>query len=61
MDASLAILNVMTSIDMPKEVYLEEVILLVVQVAKALLENTLYPQFDPLYKTDQQFGMSHIG
>lgn len=60
LDASLAILNIMTSADMPKMVYLEDVILRIVKVAKAQLESTLYPQFDPLYNPDQQFGTSHI-
>ena len=52
MDASLTGLNIMTGRNMPKQVYLEDVIDRVIHFAKFQLHNTIYPEFDPVYKVD---------
>jgi cohesin loading factor subunit SCC2 len=52
MDASLTGLTVMTARNMPKQVYLEDVIERVIHFAKFQLHNTIYPEFDPVYKID---------
>ncbi|XP_029051204.1 nipped-B-like protein isoform X1 [Osmia bicornis bicornis] len=51
-DASLIALHIMTSGNMPKMVYLEDVIDRIVLFMKFQLQNTIYPSFDPVYKID---------
>ncbi|KYN03047.1 Nipped-B-like protein [Cyphomyrmex costatus] len=51
-DASLIALHIMTSSNMPKTVYLEDVIDRIVLFMKFQLQNTIYPSFDPVYKID---------
>ncbi|KAJ8401576.1 hypothetical protein AAFF_G00378930 [Aldrovandia affinis] len=55
-DACLTALNIMTSIHMPKAVYIEDVIERVLQYTKFHLQNTLYPQYDPVYRVDPHGG-----
>ena len=52
MDASLTCLSVMTSLNMHKMVYLEDVIERMILYAKFQLQNTIYPEFDPVYRVD---------
>lgn len=52
MDASLAALYIITAPDMPKQVYLEDVIERIILFAKWQLQNTVYPEFDHVYKID---------
>ncbi|KAK9532406.1 hypothetical protein VZT92_009788 [Zoarces viviparus] len=49
-DACLTALNIMTSPHMPKAVYIEDVIERVLQYTKFHLQNSLYPQYDPVYR-----------
>ena len=51
-DAALTALYIMTSPRMPKEVYLEDVIEKLVMMTKVQLQNSIYPDFDPVYKVD---------
>ncbi|ELU12686.1 hypothetical protein CAPTEDRAFT_160616 [Capitella teleta] len=51
-DAALTALYVMTSPGMPKEVYIEDVIERVVSMAKMQLQNTIFPDYDPVYRID---------
>ena len=51
-DAGLAALSIMTAPDMPKEVFLEDVIERVVMMTKQQLQNTIFPEFDPVYKVN---------
>uniref|UniRef100_A0A9J7ZQA5 Nipped-B protein n=2 Tax=Cyprinus carpio TaxID=7962 RepID=A0A9J7ZQA5_CYPCA len=55
-DACLTALNIMTSSHMPKAVYIEDVIERVLQYTKFHLQNTLYPQYDPVYRIDPKGG-----
>lgn len=55
-DACLTALNIMTSARMPKAVYIEDVIERVVQYTKFHLQNTLYPQYDPVYRVKPHGG-----
>ncbi|KAM6959390.1 nipped-B-like protein A [Aplochiton taeniatus] len=55
-DACLMSLNIMTSVRMPKAVYIEDVIERVLQYTKYHLQNTLYPQYDPVYRVDPHGG-----
>ncbi|XP_006006990.1 nipped-B-like protein isoform X2 [Latimeria chalumnae] len=55
-DACLMALNIMTSPNMPKAVYIEDVIERVIQYTKFHLQNTLYPQYDPVYRVDPHGG-----
>ncbi|XP_066568279.1 nipped-B-like protein A isoform X2 [Amia ocellicauda] len=55
-DACLTALNIMTSHHMPKAVYIEDVIERVLQYTKFHLQNTLYPQYDPVYRVDPHGG-----
>ncbi|KAL3869511.1 hypothetical protein ACJMK2_042182, partial [Sinanodonta woodiana] len=52
MDASLTAMYIMTAKDMPKQVYLEDVIERVIIFGKFQLQNTIYPEFDPVYRVD---------
>lgn len=52
-DACLTALNIMTSPHMPKAVYIEDVIERVLQYTKFHLQNSLYPQYDPVYRKGQ--------
>ncbi|XP_029115450.1 nipped-B-like protein A isoform X4 [Scleropages formosus] len=55
-DACLTALHIMTSAHMPKAVYIEDVIERVLQFTKFHLQNTLYPQYDPVYRVDPHGG-----
>ncbi|XP_073322109.1 nipped-B-like protein A isoform X2 [Pagrus major] len=55
-DACLTALHIMTSTHMPKAVYIEDVIERVLQFTKFHLQNTLYPQYDPVYRVDPHGG-----
>ncbi|MEE6458027.1 hypothetical protein FKM82_000154 [Ascaphus truei] len=55
-DACLTTINIMTSPSMPKAVYIEDVIERVIQYTKFHLQNTLYPQYDPVYRVDHHGG-----
>ncbi|XP_007244853.3 nipped-B-like protein B isoform X2 [Astyanax mexicanus] len=55
-DACLTALNIMTSTRMPKAVYIEDVIERVLQYTKFHLQNTLYPQYDPVYRVGPHGG-----
>lgn len=56
-DACLTTINIMTSPNMPKAVYIEDVIERVIQYTKFHLQNTLYPQYDPVYRLDPHGGL----
>uniref|UniRef100_A0AAX7TYU8 Nipped-B protein n=1 Tax=Astatotilapia calliptera TaxID=8154 RepID=A0AAX7TYU8_ASTCA len=58
-DACLTALNIMTSPHMPKAVYIEDVIERVLQYTKFHLQNSLYPQYDPVYRVDPHGGGMH--
>ena len=58
-DACLTALNIMTSSRMPKAVYIEDVIERVLQYTKFHLQNTLYPQYDPVYRVNPHGGQHH--
>ncbi|XP_061216321.1 nipped-B-like protein isoform X2 [Neopsephotus bourkii] len=55
-DACLTAINIMTSPNMPKAVYIEDVIERVIQYTKFHLQNTLYPEYDPVYRVDPHGG-----
>ncbi|KAL3316740.1 hypothetical protein Ciccas_004609 [Cichlidogyrus casuarinus] len=50
--SSLVGLHLMTSVDMPREVYLEDFIQSSVQVVRFQFFNCIYPEYDPAYRTD---------
>lgn len=53
-DASLTALYIMTSANMPKRVFLEDLIERIVVLAKFQIQNTIYPLFDPVYRVDSR-------
>lgn len=53
-DASLISLYVLTSPNMHKKVYLEDVIDKIILFTKYQLHNTIYPVYDPVYRTKQK-------
>lgn len=53
-DAALTSLYIMTAPDMPKQVYIEDVIEKLVMMVKTQLQNTIYPEFDPVYRIDNK-------
>uniref|UniRef100_A0A3Q1J4Q2 Nipped-B protein n=1 Tax=Anabas testudineus TaxID=64144 RepID=A0A3Q1J4Q2_ANATE len=59
-DACLTALHIMTSPRMPKAVYMEDVIERLLQYTKYHLQNTLYPQYDPVYRVDPHGGQSYF-
>nr|CAD7197517.1 unnamed protein product [Timema douglasi] len=60
-DASVTSLYIMTSPNMPKKIYLEDVIDRIVVFTKYQLQNTIYPSFDPVYRTDSKAKDIFIG
>lgn len=52
--SSLTSLHILTSSNMPKRVYLEDLIDRVVIFTKFQLQNTIYPMFDPVYRIDRK-------
>lgn len=50
MDAALTAIYIMTSTKMPKQVFIEDVIDRIVMFGKFQLVNTIYPEFDPVYR-----------
>lgn len=53
-DACLTCLYVMTSPNMPKRVYIEEVIDRVIRFIKFHFHNTIFPSFDSTYRLDNK-------
>ena len=53
-DASLTSMYILTSPNMPKRIYLEDVIDRVVVFCKFQLVNTIYPSFDPVYRVENK-------
>ncbi|XP_060588229.1 nipped-B-like protein B isoform X3 [Ruditapes philippinarum] len=49
-DAALTAIYIMTSSKMPKQVFIEDVIDRIVMFGKFQLQNTIYPEFDPVYR-----------
>ncbi|XP_053394741.1 nipped-B-like protein isoform X2 [Mercenaria mercenaria] len=49
-DAALTAIYIMTSPKMPKQVFIEDVIDRIVMFGKFQLQNTIYPEFDPVYR-----------
>ncbi|XP_068082252.1 nipped-B-like protein isoform X2 [Anabrus simplex] len=60
-DASLTSLYILTSPNMPKRIYLEDVIDRIVVFMKYQLQNTIYPSFDPVYRVDSKVKDSYTG
>lgn len=52
--SSLAALHILTSPNMPKRVYLEDLIDRLVIFTKFQLQNTIFPMFDPVYRVDKR-------
>jgi len=52
MDSALTALYIMTTRRMPKQVYLEDVIERIILFGKFQLQNTIFPEFDPVYRID---------
>jgi cohesin loading factor subunit SCC2 len=50
--ASLTALHILTSQNMPKRAYIEDLIDRIVHFTKFQLQNTIYPTFDPVYRVD---------
>ena len=51
-EASLVILFIATSPQVPKQVQMEETFESIVNMTKFQLENNVFPEFDPVYKVD---------
>jgi len=61
-DAALTAIYIITSPKMPKQVFLEDVIDRIVLFGKFQLTNTIYPEFDPVYRINpKDKGMSWKG
>jgi len=54
--SALAALHILTSSNMPKRTYLEDLIDRIVIFTKFQLQNTIYPTFDPVYRIDKRGG-----
>lgn len=53
-EAALVALHILTSPNMPKRVYLEDVIERIVQLARFQLSHSIYPAYDPVYATKRE-------
>lgn len=54
LDATLLVLHVMTASRMPKKVYMEEVIELMVTLIRYHLQHNIFPEYDPIYKVESE-------
>ena len=52
LDAALIAMYIMTSKEMPKEVFIEDVIETLVSMTKTQLQSVIFPEFDPVYRFD---------
>lgn len=48
----------MTAPNMPKRAYLEDVIERILQLARFQLQHSIYPAYDPVYRTESKTGSS---
>lgn len=60
-EASLTVLNIMTSKKMSKRVYIEDVIDRVALFLRFQLSNTIYPSFDPVYREISKSKTGYVG
>ena len=51
-DAALLVLHIMTAPRMPKKVYIEEIIEMIVSLIRYNLQHNIFPEYDPLYKVE---------
>lgn len=56
MDAALTATYIMSAKSMPKQVYIEDVIERILLFGKFQLLNSIYPEFDPVYRIDKKKG-----
>ena len=49
---SCAALHILTAPNMPKRAYLEDVIERIVQLARFQLQHSIYPAYDPVYRSE---------
>ncbi|CAC5356365.1 SCC2 [Mytilus coruscus] len=54
MDAALTATYIMSAKSMPKQVYIEDVIERILLFGKFQLLNSIYPEFDPVYRIDKK-------
>ena len=59
-EASLVALNVLTAPQMPKRVYLEEVMDRIIRLIKFQLQNTIFPEYDPIYRVESDSKGTNI-
>jgi cohesin loading factor subunit SCC2 len=55
-ESSLVVLNVLTSPNVPKQLYLEEVIERIIRLVKFHLQNNIFPEYDPVYRDPDSKG-----
>ncbi len=60
-EAALAALHILTAQNMPKRAYLEEVIERIVQLARFQLQHSIYPAYDPVYRTESKKDVTISG
>uniref|UniRef100_T1I4R0 Nipped-B protein n=1 Tax=Rhodnius prolixus TaxID=13249 RepID=T1I4R0_RHOPR len=60
-DASLTALYILTSPNMHKQIYLEDVIDRIIVFTKFQLHNTIYPAFDPVYRLQAKDKDGYVG
>jgi len=60
-DCAICAMNIMTSRNMNKRVYLDDVIDRIAQFVRFQLQKTIYPSFDPVYKEISKNKDAYIG
>ena len=60
-EAALAALHILTAPNMPKRAYLEDVIERIVQLARFQLQHSIYPAYDPVYRTESKREVTTAG
>ena len=60
-EASVTVLNIMTSKKMSKRVYIDDVIDRVALFLRFQLSNTIYPSFDPVYREISKSKTGYVG
>jgi len=60
-EAALGALHILTAPNMPKRAYIEDVIERIVQLARFQLQHSIYPAYDPVYRTESKKDISSSG
>jgi cohesin loading factor subunit SCC2 len=60
-NAACVVLNILTSRNMPKQVYMDDVIEKIVSLTRYQLQYTIFPSYDPVYRSTAKHKKGNFG